>query len=341
MHAAENVSLAPLTTFKIGGRTRFRIEAHSRDELAEAVSFAKGKSLPFLVLAGGSNVLMPDEDFEGVVIAPTMGGVSFFARDSLLVEASAEAGANWDTFVRATLARGLHGLENLSGIPGSVGATPTQNVGAYGAEVKDSLSSVEAFDTQMLTMRTFSRSECAFGYRESFFKSAEGKRYVITKVSFTLEKSAPPNLSYRDLAEHFRKTENEFPTLPEVRDAVLAIRARKFPDLSRFGTAGSFFKNPVVSPDEAATLKERFSGLPSFAAQNGVKLSLAWMLDNVVHAKGRCVGDACVWDAQPLVIVNKGRANAADVIELARGIEEDMREKTGISIEKEVRIVAP
>ncbi len=339
MRFEENVVLAPFTTFHIGGPARYFARVRTVDELRTALASAEEKKLEIVVLGGGSNVLIADEGFPGCVIRMESAETAWNAHDSLHIEVVADAGVEWDTLVRASVARGLHGLENLSGIPGTVGAAPVQNIGAYGAELSDTCAWVEAFDTQTKEIIRFSAHECAFGYRDSIFKH-ERKHFIITRVAFLLPRSAPENISYKDLKEYFEHTGNPYPTLDEVRTAVLSIRALKFPDLRTIGTAGSFFKNPIIPRLKYDELRMAYPALPGFPTDDGqIKIALAWILDHVIHAKGMREGNAMAWNQQPLVIAADAGARAHDVMTLADRIAHAVKEATGIDIEREVRII--
>ncbi len=355
-------NLSELTTFKIGGKADYFCRVVSTVELQEALAFARpavggasARSLPIFILGGGSNVLVGDDGFRGFVIKIEISGIvweekthQMFAAYQHLVRAC--AGENWDAFVAETITRGLWGLENLSGIPGTVGGAPVQNIGAYGSEVKNVIEWVEAVDMRTGAPRKMLPEECEFGYRDSIFKKKEGKNYIITRVAFCLRADGTPNLSYKDLAEHFARPTRKrsrcgragkpTPTLSEVRRAVLEIRARKFPSLDTHGTAGSFFKNPVVSPEKFAELKKRFPELSGFTTEKMVKLSLAWILDKMCGLKGYSHDGAALWKDQPLVLVNEGGASASDVEALAEKIAAIVKEKTGIEIEREVQSVS-
>ncbi len=336
MYIEENVPLAPLTTFNIGGPARFFVRVQSLDDLREAIDFAKEKKLKVLALGGGSNTLADDVGFPGLVLKMDMLGVELIAGDgdsSILV---AGAGESWDAVVARAIARGLWGIENLSGIPGTVGAAPVQNIGAYGAEAKDALVWVEAFHIQTGRITRFEKSECKFSYRMSLFKKNPGI-YFITRVAFLLHRKGTPNISYRDLSEFF--TGNAAPTLQEIRDAILSIRARKFPDLSKEGTAGSFFLNPIVSAEKAMQLRERFPDLPSYPAETGAKVSLAWLLDHALHVRGMRIGGARLFEKQPLIIVADRGTSSCDVYALADSVIEKMRDVLNIKVETEVQKV--
>ncbi len=336
MTISENVPLVPMTSFRIGGAARYFTTVTSEDEVQAALSFARERSLPVFVLGGGSNVLVADEGFPGLVIKVDVLGITR-AEDGPRTRVIAGAGVPWDELVETTVRAGLCGFENLSGIPGSVGATPVQNVGAYGVEVGDRILHVDAIDTETGAARSFARDECAFGYRDSFFKSAAGKRYLIVRVHFALGAGGACDTSYRDLAQYFARPGAPAPTPAVVREAVLGIRAEKFPDLATCGTAGSFFKNPVVPEEHFAALAGRFPGLPGYSVSGGrVKVPLAWVLDRALNLKGVRAGDVGAHGAQPIVIVNYGSATARDVDIFARDIEARVRAACGIDIVREV-----
>jgi len=331
----ENIPISQLTTFKIGGATRFFFRAVSPDDLKKALEFAKLKKVPFFVFGGGSNILASDAGFNGVIIKNELRGVDFKDLGES-VEVTAGAGELWDAFVEKVVERGLYGLENLSGIPGTVGATPVQNIGAYGVEAGESISSVETLDSKTGTLKIFSKEECRFAYRDSFFKTVSGKRYIVTRVSFLLKKNGVPNVEYKDIKNYFSKT-GKTPTLSDVRQAVLEIRKEKFPDLSVTGTAGSFFKNPIISDSEWNRLKEKFPDLPGFKLSDGkVKVPLAWILDNVLNYKGMMIGNVGLYKQQPLVVINSGGGKAKEILELAKDIALKVKNETGITLAWEV-----
>ena len=245
MKMERNISLSPLTTFGIGGKARYFCRAKSGEDLIKATQFAKENRLSLLVLGGGSNVLFPNKGFEGLVVKMETLGIEFTERGSQ-VEAVAAAGEDWDAFVELCVKKGLYGIENLSGIPGTVGAAPVQNIGAYGVEIKDSVKWVEVFDRDALKTRVLLRHACRFGYRDSVFK-CDGTNLIVLRVAFALSKEGEVNFSYGDIREYVEKRKISNPGLREVREAVLEIRSRKFPNMDVVGTAGSFFKNPIVT----------------------------------------------------------------------------------------------
>jgi UDP-N-acetylmuramate dehydrogenase len=335
----ENELLAPYTTFGIGGATRYMMTIGSLEELREAAAFAIQKNSVIVVLGGGSNMLVSDNGFEGLVIKNEIKGiVEKKEGDTVFVEAG--AGESWDDLVAYAVQRGYGGLENLSAIPGTVGAAPIQNIGAYGVEVKSVIESVKVFDPFLGQEKVFSNADCAFSYRDSMFKHPDGKHLIVTSVVFRLSASFVPNLSYKDVKEYFAARNNTTPSIQEVRDAVTEIRRGKFPDLSEVGTAGSFWKNPIVSVAFFEKLATRYPDMPSFEAGEGLrKIPLAWILDRVCKLKGYAYGKARLFERQPLVVVAEKGASFYDVQACAEHVEDVVLETTGIDIEKEVFVL--
>jgi UDP-N-acetylmuramate dehydrogenase len=334
MKILEHVILAPYTTFKIGGPADFFCSVTTEDKVHEAVEFAREKKIPFFVIGGGSNLLISDTGFPGLVILNELKGITL--KGDIV---SAAAGESWDGFVEHTVSKGFSGLENLSSIPGTVGASPVQNLGAYGVTTGQFIHSVRAFDTKDMKFVDLSNADCIFEYRDSMFKHEKG-RYVVTRVDFKLEKGGKANIDYKDLREYFSAKKTDTPTSQEVRDAVISIRANKLPDWKLWGTAGSFFKNPVVSAEKYVELKNKYPDLPGFPESNGkVKLALAWILDHICNAKGMMNGNVGTYEKQALVFVAKSGATAAEVVELAQELMKRVKDATGITIEGEVEWV--
>ena len=330
--------MAPYTTFKIGGPARFFCKVTSEDELVIAVKFAQSKKLPMLVIGGGSNLLVSDDGFKGLIIRCEIKGKKFLSAkddpDSVLIEAN--AGEDWETLVGEVVGRGLYGFESLSAIPGTVGASPVQNIGAYGVDVSSTIYSVRVLDTTDMTFKDLTNDDCKFSYRDSIFKREKG-RYVVTRVIYKLSKSGKPNLSYRDVREYFAAKKIANPTLQQVRDAVVEIRGNKLPDWKTWGTAGSFFKNPTIGADKFAELKKLYPDLPGYPEPDGrIKVSLGWILDKICNAKGLTIGNVSVYEKQALVLVAKPGATATEVVNLANELMCRVKEKTGIVIEGEV-----
>lgn len=340
MEILENISMKDFTTFRTGGLARWFFRVRSVEELKEAVLFARQKNLPFFVLGGGSNILVSDEGYFGVVIKMEIGGVTFEEKENDTVNVAAGAGENWDAFVAATVERGLIGLENLSLIPGTVGATPVQNVGAYGREVKDVILEVETFDTETFEIKKFSSEECCFGYRNSFFKRHDGKKYIITRVAFALQKNGTLKMNYKDVQEYFLKHNVTDANVADVRNAIVAIRTAKLPDVREYGTAGSFFKNPILSSKLANEVLQKYPDIPLYpAGPDTKKISAGWLLDCVCGLKGVETGNVGTYKNQALVIVNHGGATTNEVLEFAKSLQEQVKNKTGITLEFEVQMI--
>jgi UDP-N-acetylmuramate dehydrogenase len=332
MEIRKDVDLSKLTTLKVGGKASFFVEVYSLDELKEALTFAKNEHLRTIIIGGGSNIFFSNLP-KALIIKIGLKGIKFNGN-----EIKVFAGENWDSFVKKTLSKNLYGLENLSGIPGTVGASPVQNIGAYGVEVREYIKEVWIIDKRNLKIRKFSNKECKFDYRDSFFKTEKGKNFVIFKVIFVLNKKEKINIEYKDLIEYFER-KNKINAL-EVRKAVIEIRKEKFPDLKKFGTAGSFFKNPVITVKKYEMLLKKFPGLPSYPAEKGfVKVPLTWILDNICNLKGYRKNSVGLYKNQPLVLVNFDKATEKEVNTLVKQIKKKVFEKTNIKIVLEVTFI--
>lgn len=337
MKPEENISLNNLTTFKSGGPARFLFSIQRKEELADACRFASEKGLQVFVLGGGSNVLVSDEGFSGVVIKIETKGIVFSRKgEDAFVES--EAGEDWDDLVSNTVDKKLWGLENLSAIPGTVGASAVQNIGAYGVEAKDFITEVEIFDRKNLSFKILKNADCHFGYRESIFKSEEGKNFIVTKVTFKLSLNGRPNISYKDLAGVFSGKENL--SAEDIRKEVISIRSKKFPDLFLYGTAGSFFKNIIVDEEKSKALKNAFPGLVFFDMPDGrKKVSTASLLDKICGLRGFREGNVGLFPNQPLVVVNFGEAKAEEIKKFIEKIKKIVKEKTSLELEEEVVVI--
>jgi UDP-N-acetylmuramate dehydrogenase len=334
MRFQEFVSLAPYTTFQIGGPARWFAQATTEKEIAEGVEFAHKRELPFFVLGGGSNLLVRDSGFPGLVIHVGMRGIR---QDGDCFEVA--AGEPWDAFVSYAVERDYAGIECLAGIPGTVGATPVQNVGAYGQEVAETIVRVRAWDTKTNQVVELAAAECGFAYRRSIFNSTERGRYIVTAVTYRLRALGEPNLGYADLQRRFPVGEKR--SLKEVSDAVREIRHAKGmlivegePDCR---SAGSFFKNPVVhAADYARIAAQSAEGVPSYPAGEGqVKLPAAWLVEHAAFPKGYTMGQAGISSRHTLALINRGGATADDVLALAERIQTAVREKFGIELAME------
>ena len=338
MKAKRNIILASLTTLRAGGPARYFFSIKNMEDLKESVVFACEHGLPIFVLGGGSNVLISDKGFDGVVIKMEIDGIEFKNIENKKVRVIASAGVNWDTLVEKTVNKNLYGLENLSLIPGTVGAAPVQNIGAYGVEVKDTIEWVEVFDTETRGIKKLTNIDCIFGYRDSLFKKESGRRFIIIRVAFVLKLNGVINTSYKDLSEYFNS--NEKPTIKEARKAIIKIRTRKLPDIKNVGTAGSFFKNPIINTEDVARIKNSYPLAPIYMSSKGkAKLSVAWLIDEV--GKWKLVREKNIesYGKQPLVLVNHGENNAQELFNFAQKIKKDIKQKININLDFEVEVV--
>jgi UDP-N-acetylmuramate dehydrogenase len=337
---AENFSLKSFNTFGIAVNARYFVTITSEAELIEVLKNEKFKGLPRLVLGGGSNILFT-KDFPGLVVHIDIKGLSVVEEDDKSKTILVGAGENWHEFVLYAIAENLGGIENLAFIPGSVGAAPMQNIGAYGVEAKQAIAYVEGIDAETLETKRFSSAECCFGYRESIFKREYREKFIITKVAFSLNK--PPhilNTSYGAIEVEINQTgkPKEEWTIQDVSAAVIHIRKTKLPDPKVLGTAGSFFKNPIVSASKLAELKAQYPEIPSFPEASGdVKIPAGWLIDTAGW-KGKRIGDAGVHKDHALVLVNYANASGNQVWDLAMQIQADVTTKFGIKIEPEVNV---
>ena len=332
----DNASLRALNTFGVEQRAARLLVCEDPADLPEAVGLLRQASRR-LVLGGGSNVLFT-QDFDGTVLLLRTRGLRLLDAGAQAFLVEAEAGEPWDGFVRWTLAQGFGGLENLALIPGSVGASPIQNIGAYGLEMREYFEGLDAIDLDSGEHRAFSPADCAFGYRDSVFKQAGGQRWLVARVRFSLPRRWTPRLDYGELRGELAAGGPEAPSPARVADAVSAIRRRKLPDPALLGNAGSFFKNPLVPRPLAQVLRARFPGLPAWPADGQVKLSAAWMIERCGW-KGRREGDAGVHASHALVLVNHGQASGAQLLALAQRIQASVAAQFGISIEPEPLIL--
>ncbi len=335
MEIQENIPLREFTTFRTGGPARFLLTAHNARDVREAVAFAENKGLLLIPLGSGSNMVAPDAGLDAVLLRYVPNAVH--AEEGIEGIISADAGLLWDSLVALVVESNWWGAENLSAIPGTVGAAVVQNIGAYGVALSEIVAQVEVFDTNAKNFMTFSNAACAFGYRTSIFKK-EKDRYIITKVTFRFSTTARPRLEYKDVAAYFTQNADE-PTVARIREAVILIRQKKFPPLTEYGTAGSFFLNPIITEAESSAVHERFPGMPLFKLpEGGVKVPLAWILDHVLSLKGERTGKAFLWEAQPLVIAAERGASAEDVVMLATKVARAVHDATNIVIVPEVRL---
>jgi UDP-N-acetylmuramate dehydrogenase len=338
MKIARNIPLNRHSSFNLGGKADYFVSVTNIEELIKAIKSARMMGIPFLVAGGFSNMLFSDEGFRGLIIRNDIKGYEFFEKNGNIF-VSAGAGESWDSFVKNMIKRGLYGLENLSGIPGSVGATPIQNVGAYGREVSDMISWVEVLNTETLEREILTNRQCNFGYRDSFFKSQEGKKFIVLEVGFKLQKEGVPDIKYKDLKNYFNDS-GERPTPASVRDAVMLIRSKKFPDLSKVGCGGSFFKNPIVNKEILENLLSKHEGVPHYEMGDGTyKVPLAYILEHVVPWKGVNRKTVGVHSEQPIVLVHYGGGSANELKKLSDEIQHTVSKETNILITPEISFV--
>jgi UDP-N-acetylmuramate dehydrogenase len=334
INVERDVSLAPLTTLKVGGAASFFVRATSEAEIIAAFDYAKSNGLDVFVLGGGSNILVSDDGFDGLVIQVALKGIDH--SDDFV---TARAGEDWDHFVSFCVDEGLAGVECLSGIPGFVGGTPVQNVGAYGQEVSETIVSVRCYDRSSGTLVELANAECGFSYRKSIFNSSHLDRYVVLSVKYRLIPGGEPKIVYKDLREHFGDTR---PGLAEARAAVLAIRRAKSMVIDEADpnsrSAGSFFKNPIVESARLDEIAARADGraVPSFPAAEGrVKVPAAWLIENAGFHKGFRLGRAGISSNHSLAIVNLGGAAASDILALKERIQDGVLHRFDIMLEPE------
>jgi UDP-N-acetylmuramate dehydrogenase len=336
----EHIPLAPLTTFQVGGPARYFIEAQTEKDVIEAVSFARERSLPLFVLGGGSNLVVSDSGWDGVVIKIAIRGIAQSSKGGKAIF-EAGAGEDWDSFVAHTVSRNCGGIECLSGIPGTVGGTPVQNVGAYGEEVADTITHVRVLDLEQNKILEIENRDSGFSYRTSIFNSSARGRYIVLHVSYVLTAGAAPRIEYADLKKIFGA---KSPTLHETRETVRQIRRSKAMLLvegdADCRSAGSFFKNPMVTQEqydkicrEPATKGER---VPQFPAADGkVKVSAAWLVEHAGFSKGLERGRVGISSKHALAIINRGDARAVDIVALKNEIQQSVLQNFGIELHPE------
>lgn len=327
MKIQENILLKDFTTLHVGGKARYFAVVKDEEEILELLSFAKTRKLPIFILGGGSNLLISDYVFPGLIIKNEIKGIKFDDE-----KVSIGSGESLDDVISLSIIRKLAGLENLSGIPGTVGGSAVQNAGAYGVEFSDHLFSVEGINLINGKKFCFPKKDCRYGYRTSIFKN--NKKFFITAVLLNLNKDYTPKIDYAGIREKFG---SELITLEQVREVILAVRQEKLPDWHKIGTAGSFFKNPVISESKYLDLKIKYPDLPGYPDKPGqIKLSLAWILDKICGLKGFKEGNVALYEKQPLVLVNLGGATEKEIFIFSKKIKKNIFDKTGIEVIEEV-----
>ena len=332
MTIRDNCSLADRNTFGMDVRADSLIDWASTDELKNALQDIEK---PVLMIGGGSNLLFMG-DFKGTVLHSTISSIEIIGSTDDHVHVKVGAGVVWDDFVAWCCINGFWGVENLSAIPGEVGASAVQNIGAYGVEAKDVIDTVQTICLADGSERDFSNAECNYAYRQSIFKNELKGQYAVAYVIYTLSKVPQPRLGYGALEQEVERLGG--PTLANIRQAVIAIRESKLPDPKVLGNAGSFFMNPVISEQEFNIIRSNYPDVPSYPAQGGVKVPAGWLIEKTGW-KGRSLGPAAVYEKQALVLVNKGGATGADVKRLADTIIADVKQKFGITLSTEVNYI--
>ncbi|MDO8231965.1 MAG: UDP-N-acetylmuramate dehydrogenase [bacterium] len=333
MNIQKYVPLAPLTTLGVGGSARFFVEVKTEKDIEEAVSYARAHGLAIYPIGAGSNILVPDEGVDGLVMKIAMHDIELHdaADETFLI---AGAGARWEDVVNLAVEHGLYGIENLAGIPGTVGGAAVQNIGAYGAEFGSVFEYADVFNILTGVFERIAHTQASFAYRTSFFK--EHRELVVVRVTLRLVKNAAPNISYSDL----KRAQLEgipLATPMQIAEAVRSIRAQKFPKNAEGGTAGSFFKNPIITHELADDIAKLFPDVPMFPQKEGmIKIPLAWLLDHVLALKGFSNGNVRLYEKHPLIIIARSGSRAIEVDTLAHEVAQRVFATTTICIEREV-----
>lgn len=334
-----NINLQPYNSFGFNATAKYFVEINDARELDRLFRTPEYKKEKHLILGGGNNILFTKEFFDGIVILMNNKGIKSVADEGNKVIVRAQAGEDWPEFVRKMVEKGLYGVENLAHIPGTVGAAPVQNIGAYGMELKDSFVKCEAVNLETGKKRTFDNKECVFGYRSSIFKTMLRGQYVITSVDFQLLKQADLKLDYGNIRNYLSEHDMEQPTLIQLHDAICAIRDAKLPDPRRIGNAGSFFKNPVIKMEQFEALKQQYPNIPHYEEPNDkVKVPAGWLIEQAGW-KGWHDEHVGVYEKQALVLVHLGGGTGKDIVDLAKKIQDSVETKFGIAITPEVNFV--
>jgi UDP-N-acetylmuramate dehydrogenase len=341
MDIISNFSLKKYNTFGIEAKAKQFVAVHSQEDLKKILQDNLKKTNPekIFVLGGGSNMLLT-QDIQALVIHIDLKGKRTIREDDDFVWVESQAGENWHQFVLWTINQNFGGLENMSLIPGNVGTTPVQNIGAYGTEIKDTFVSCDAMNITTQEMKTFSKTDCNFGYRESVFKQELKDQYIITSVVFKLTKrNHKINTSYGDITAALEKMQVVTPSLKDVSNAVIAIRQSKLPDPAELGNSGSFFKNPIITTSDYEKAKTLYPAMPHYViSETHVKVPAGWLIEQAGF-KGKRFGDAGIHKNQALVLVNYGNATGQEILNVSKDIQKTILEKYGIAIEAEVNVI--
>ena len=351
-----NVNLQPYNSFGFSAVVKSFVEISNVSDLQVLIQSGELKKNKILILSGGKNILFQNEMFDGLVVYINTKGLEILREGENEVVIRAQAGEDWPEFVRFCVRKDWYGIENLAHIPGKVGAAPVQNIGAYGMELKDSFLRCEAMEMETGETKIFSKEECRFGYRESIFKNELKGQYVITSVDFLLKKNAPLHLEYGNIKTYLEQNGIENPTLQQLHDAIYAIREAKLPDVKQIGSAGSFFKNPVIEREQFEALQKNYPNMPHYDEPDGkVKVPAGWLIEHcgpstLRQAQGPQSSESVSWkgwrdehvgvyEKQALVLVHYGGGKGQDIVELAKKIQDSVEAKFGIQISPEVNFV--
>lgn len=337
MNIQENISLKPYNTFGIDKKARFFVVVKSSSELIEALKWGNEQNLIILILGGGSNILLT-QDLDAFVIKIEITGINPDWESDEHVWIEVGAGELWHDLVLYAIENNWAGIENLSLIPGTVGASPMQNIGAYGVEIKDVFHCLKALNRLTYEIEEFEANQCRFGYRDSVFKNELKGLYIILSVTFKLDKVPNLKLEYGDIKETLAKHNIETPTIKSVSDAVIEIRQSKLPDPKQIGNAGSFFKNPTISIEQYESLKTAYSTIPGYSNEEGIKVPAAWLIEQCGW-KGKRFGEVGVHEKHPLVLVNYGNGEGAAIRDLSIKIQKSVFDKFGMNLHPEVNFL--
>lgn len=338
----KDVDLSKYSTMRLGGKAKFLANIKDRSDIPNYLDWAKERKLPVKVIGGGSNIIWSDKGFKGLVLVNKISGVKFTKLSAEETFLTVGAGEDWDAVVKKSVDKGLHGIEALSLIPGTAGATPVQNVGAYGQEVADSLESIEAYDTQLGQFINITNSDCNFGYRNSRFKSADKDRFIISSVTFSLSLEDPKPPFYPSLQKYIDTLKITKFTPKIIRELVIAVRRSKLPDPRKVANNGSFFANPIVSNTTYYRIKNNYKDerIPAWKVQTGYKLSAAWLIEQSgFHDKHDKITGMATWHKQPLVLVNEKAKSTRDLIKFRDQIQTKVFNEFGVSLEQEPELI--
>jgi UDP-N-acetylmuramate dehydrogenase len=341
MNIQQSAPLNQHSTMRLGGQAAYLTEVHNREEVAQAVTWAKEHSLRLMMIGDGSNIVWRDEGFDGLILVNKIKGFELNAGSEDEAYVTIGSGENWDSVVNRAVQAGLSGIEALSLIPGTAGATPVQNVGAYGQDISQTLVNLEAYDLQQNRYVSIDAAECEFGYRTSRFKKADRGRFLITSMTLHLHRDTPKPPFYRALQSYLDEHQISNPSTQQVRDAVIAIRQSKLPDPAKIANNGSFFANPIISRDEFSALQTKYPEIPNWPTADGqVKIPAAWLVEQsgFKNFKDAETGMA-TWPKQPLVLVNESAKSTTDLLHFKQKITDKIKREFGISLEQEPELL--